>query len=56
MVRHVDVGDWERVPVSAELDVVGPVARAALARHGLVSPFNARTALYDQGVRADGVA
>ena len=41
VVRHVGLADWERVPVTAELDAVGPVAQAVLLRRGLLWPFNA---------------
>lgn len=41
VVRHLGLADWERMPMSDELDVVGPVAQAVLRRHGVVWPFNA---------------
>jgi asparagine synthase (glutamine-hydrolysing) len=41
VVRHVGVPDWQRLPLTAELDTVGPVARSVLVRHGLLWPFNA---------------
>jgi asparagine synthetase B (glutamine-hydrolysing) len=41
VIRHLDLDDWERVVLRDELDCVGPVAREALTRHGLLWPFNA---------------
>lgn len=40
VVGHLGVGDWLRVDVTDELDVVGPVAQEVLRRHGLLWPFN----------------
>ena len=41
IVRHLGLDDWERIVFTDELDCVGPVAREALTRHGLLWPFNA---------------
>lgn len=41
VVRHLEVADWERIPLTSELDTVGPVAQAALRRLGVLWPFNA---------------
>jgi asparagine synthase (glutamine-hydrolysing) len=41
VVEHLGLTDWIRVERTAELDCVGPVATAALARHGLLWPCNA---------------
>ena len=41
VVRHLGLDDWERIVFTDELDCVGPVAREALTRHGLLWPFNA---------------
>ena len=38
VVRHLGVSNWERVDVSDELDLVGPVCGASLRRHGLLWP------------------
>ncbi len=40
MIDHLGLQDWVRISISDELDIVGPVATAALARHGLLWPFN----------------
>ena len=40
-VAHLGVEDWLRPAFGDELDLVGPVAAAALRRHGLLWPFNA---------------
>jgi asparagine synthetase B (glutamine-hydrolysing) len=40
-VRHLGIADWLRLDFGDELDAVGPIARAALLRHGLLWPFNA---------------
>jgi asparagine synthase (glutamine-hydrolysing) len=41
VVRHLGVSDWIRLDIVDELDAVGPYARGALARHGLLWPCNA---------------
>lgn len=41
VVSHLGVRDWEKVEVSGELDLLGPVAREGLRRHGLLWPPNA---------------
>jgi asparagine synthase (glutamine-hydrolysing) len=41
VVRHLGLSDWIRLEIRDELDAVGPYAQRALARHGLVWPFNA---------------
>jgi asparagine synthase (glutamine-hydrolysing) len=41
VVEHLGLADWIRVERTSELDCVGPVATAALARHGLLWPCNA---------------
>ncbi len=41
VVRHLDLADWVRLEVRDDLDAVGPYARRALVRHGLLWPFNA---------------
>ena len=41
VIRHLHLPDWERVPITDDLDAIGPVARTVLARQGLLWPFNA---------------
>ena len=41
VVRALRLEDWIRLEFDDELDCVGPVATAALRRHGLLVPFNA---------------
>jgi hypothetical protein len=41
VVRHLGIDDWVRLDVCDELDAVGPYARRAMVRHGLLWPFNA---------------
>jgi asparagine synthase (glutamine-hydrolysing) len=42
VVAHLGLGDWLRLRWDAEeLDALGPFARRALRRHGLLWPFNA---------------
>ena len=41
VVRHLGLTDWIRLEITDELDAVGPLAQHALARHGLLWPFNA---------------
>jgi asparagine synthase (glutamine-hydrolysing) len=40
VIAHLRLEDWVRVEWDQELDVIGPVAQAVLARHGLLFPFN----------------
>ncbi len=40
VVRHLGLIEWERVEVTDELDLVGPVAGVVLRRHGLLWPPN----------------
>jgi hypothetical protein len=41
VVEHLGLSDWIRIERTGELDCVGPVATAVLARHGLLWPCNA---------------
>ena len=41
VVAHLGLQDWIRLETTDELDCVGPVATACLARHGLLWPSNA---------------
>jgi hypothetical protein len=41
VVGHLGLRDWIRLEFVDELDVVGPIARRVLRRHGLLWPFNA---------------
>ena len=41
VVAHLGLSDWLRPEFGDELDLVGPVAAAAMRRHGLLWPFNA---------------
>ena len=45
VMRHVRAADWERLEFSDELDLIGPVARAALRQWGPCFPFNAHFGL-----------
>lgn len=40
VVRHLGLGDWERIEIGDELDLLGPVAQHALRTHGLLWPAN----------------
>lgn len=40
VVAHLQLPDWLRLEWDDELDVVGPIARPVLRRHGLLFPFN----------------
>ncbi|WP_432570295.1 asparagine synthase-related protein [Kineococcus sp. SYSU DK005] len=40
VVGALDLGEWQRPRWSDEMDVLGPVARAALRRDGVLPPFN----------------
>jgi asparagine synthase (glutamine-hydrolysing) len=41
VVGHLGLDDWLRIGIDDELDVVGPVSRGVMRRHGLLWPFNA---------------
>lgn len=40
VVRHLALGDWARVTIGDELDLVGPIAARHLSRHGVLWPPN----------------
>ena len=40
VVRHLGLRDWMIVPIQSELDILGPLARDTLGRHGLFWPAN----------------
>lgn len=40
VVRHLKVPEWTRLEFTSELDLIGPVARDVLQRHGLLWPPN----------------
>jgi Asparagine synthase len=40
VVSHLGLADWLRLDWNDELDVLGPIARTVLGRHGLLFPFN----------------
>lgn len=41
VIVHLGLTEWVRFEFSDDLDLVGPIARRSLLRHGLLSPFNA---------------
>ena len=41
VIGHIGLQDWIRLEMTDELDCVGPVATACLARHGVLWPSNA---------------
>jgi asparagine synthase len=43
VVEHLGISDWRRIPISNELDLVGPYARRHLLRDGLLFPANAHS-------------
>ena len=45
VVRHLDLPEWEQVPVTDDLELVGPIATDVLDRHGILWPPN--TFLHD---------
>lgn len=36
VVRHLGINDWERLSFTDELDLVGPLARENISRHGVI--------------------
>lgn len=65
VIRALGIGDWIRLQVSDELDLLGPVGGAAVRRHGVLWPPNVylHAPLFDQasggsvmtGVDGDGL-
>lgn len=45
VVRHIGLADWERVAIDDELDLLGPVATAVRAKHGILWPAAAHTSV-----------
>ena len=45
VVRHLGIRRWEVIEQQDDLDILGPLARSALSRHGSVYPMNAHFAL-----------
>ena len=43
VLEHLQIPDWHRIPISGELDLVGPYARRHLLRDGLLFPANAHS-------------
>src|SRR5215210_4265482 len=44
-IRHLGLSDWEHVPITSQMDALGPVATEALRRHGLYWPSQAHSML-----------
>ena len=40
VLRHLGIDEWFRIPITTELDALGPIARPALLEHGLLWPCN----------------
>ena len=38
VIRHLDLGDWHRITIHDELDILGPHAMAHLREHGILWP------------------
>ncbi len=43
VIRHLRLPEWQRVEVIEERDLLGPVAREVLRRHGVIYPFGGFT-------------
>lgn len=43
VLEHLQIPHWHRIPISGELDLVGPYARRHLLRDGLLFPANAHS-------------
>lgn len=41
LIAHLDLDEWTRIELTDELDCIGPIAQAALRRHGVIWPMNA---------------
>ena len=40
VLEHLEIADWQRIPIAGELDLVGPYARRHLLRDGVLFPAN----------------
>lgn len=40
VIAHLGLDDWTRLEWDDELDILGPVAKTILRRHGILTPFN----------------
>jgi asparagine synthase (glutamine-hydrolysing) len=45
VIRHLGLGDWQRRTFGDELELLGPIAKNVMTRHGLVAPAAAYVAL-----------
>ena len=54
VVRHLELKDWEILEITSELDLLGPLAQAALRRHGQFWPPNAHAMSPLMAVAAGG--
>lgn len=43
VLDHLEIPHWHRIPISGELDLIGPYARRHLLRDGLLFPANAHS-------------
>ena len=43
VLEHLQIPDWHRIPITGELDLIGPYARRHLLRDGLLFPANAHS-------------
>nr|WP_231839615.1 asparagine synthase-related protein [Blastococcus saxobsidens] len=41
VVRHLALTEWEKVALTDEMDIVGPLAQRVMRQHGLLWPLNA---------------
>lgn len=54
VIRHLGLSDWERIPITDELEVHGPYAQRALDEVGLLFPANAYSLLPQLDCARDG--
>ncbi len=45
VVAHLGISDWEVIDQDEDFDILGPLARSALSRHGSMYPMNSHFAL-----------
>jgi len=43
LIRHLELTDWERLSIVDQVDLLGPLSRDSLERHGLLWPATAHT-------------
>jgi asparagine synthase (glutamine-hydrolysing) len=54
VIRHLDIGEWERLASTGEVDLLGSLATSSMSRWGLLWPPTAHTRATQLGVARGG--